>query len=165
MAQIAQCDIDCLGVDALSRPLHLDLLHSDFSLLGWCTAAMMGHGMLGVVGAGALNGIEQALWDIKGKALGCPVWQLLGGKMRDRVHVYAHAASVESAQALVEKGYDSIKIGGGQNCLQVGGRAITSVVAAATAPLFFAALISGTHCCSSHRMWRRSVQPLETRWI
>jgi galactonate dehydratase len=38
----------------------------------------------------ALSGIEQALWDIKGKALGVPVYELLGGPTRDRVRVYAH---------------------------------------------------------------------------
>ena len=52
---------------------------------------MMGHGMTGVVGSGAINGIEMALWDIKGKALGTPVWNLLGGKVRDSVRVYGHA--------------------------------------------------------------------------
>ncbi len=36
----------------------------------------------------ALTGIETALWDIAGKALGLPVYQLLGGKVRDRVRVY-----------------------------------------------------------------------------
>ncbi|KAJ8100174.1 enolase C-terminal domain-like protein [Lipomyces tetrasporus] len=36
----------------------------------------------------ALAGLDIALWDIKGKALGVPVWQLLGGKVRDRVAVY-----------------------------------------------------------------------------
>ena len=35
--------------------------------------AMMGHGMTGVVGNGAMTGIEMALWDLKGKALGVPV--------------------------------------------------------------------------------------------
>ncbi|KAG6887934.1 hypothetical protein C0992_010181 [Termitomyces sp. T32_za158] len=36
----------------------------------------------------ALSGLDIALWDIKGKKLGVPVWQLLGGKVRDRVKVY-----------------------------------------------------------------------------
>ena len=51
----------------------------------------MAHGMTGTVGGGAMTGIEMALWDIKGKALGKPVWNLLGGQVRDRVRVYAHA--------------------------------------------------------------------------
>jgi galactonate dehydratase len=45
----------------------------------------------GVAGAliTALTGIELALWDLKGKALGVPVYELLGGKFRDKVRVYA----------------------------------------------------------------------------
>ena len=39
----------------------------------------------------ALSGIDMALWDIKGKALGVPIYELLGGPTRDRVRVYAHA--------------------------------------------------------------------------
>ena len=38
----------------------------------------------------ALAGVEIALWDIKGKALGVPVWQLLGGKVRDAVPIYVN---------------------------------------------------------------------------
>ncbi len=38
----------------------------------------------------AVSGIEIALWDIAGKALGAPVWRLLGGKVRDKVRVYTH---------------------------------------------------------------------------
>ena len=38
----------------------------------------------------ALSGIDQALWDIAGKFYGVPVYQLLGGPVRDRVRVYAH---------------------------------------------------------------------------
>ena len=68
-----------------------------------------------------------ALWDIKGKALGVPVWQLLGGKMRSRVRCYAHGSTREEARDLIAKGYDAIKIGGGQNCLQnVHGTQVTS---------------------------------------
>src|SRR5271155_3815611 len=44
-----------------------------------------GFWMLGVIGMTALSGVEIALWDILGKALGVPVWRLLGGKLRDRV--------------------------------------------------------------------------------
>src|SRR5438105_9000513 len=39
----------------------------------------------------ALSGIDQALWDIKGKALGIPIYELLGGPTRRRIRVYAHA--------------------------------------------------------------------------
>ena len=38
----------------------------------------------------ALSGIDMALWDLKGKALGVPCWQLLGGQFRDRVPCYAN---------------------------------------------------------------------------
>ena len=37
----------------------------------------------------ALAGLEQALWDLKGRALGLPAWQMLGGKVRDKVRSYA----------------------------------------------------------------------------
>ncbi|SDT12272.1 galactonate dehydratase [Microterricola viridarii] len=42
----------------------------------------------GAVLASAVSGIDQALWDIKGKALGVPVHELLGGAVRDRIRVY-----------------------------------------------------------------------------
>lgn len=46
----------------------------------------------GPVVCSALGGIEMALWDIKGKVFGCPVWQLLGGKVRDKIKLYGHVA-------------------------------------------------------------------------
>ncbi|MBX2997933.1 MAG: mandelate racemase/muconate lactonizing enzyme family protein [Caldilineaceae bacterium] len=80
--------------------------------------AMMGHGMTGIVGGGALTGIEMALWDIKGKALGVPVWNLLGGKIRDEIRMYAHAGNAETALKMVERGYTGVKAGGVKNPLQ-----------------------------------------------
>lgn len=74
--------------------------------------AMMGHGMTGIVGGGAMMGIEMALWDIMGKALNLPVYKLLGGKLRDRVRLYAHAHSGASARDLVDRGYNALKTGG-----------------------------------------------------
>jgi galactonate dehydratase len=41
----------------------------------------------------ALSGVEMALWDLLGKALGAPVWRLLGGKFRDRVRLYADSGA------------------------------------------------------------------------
>ncbi len=69
----------------------------------------------------ALGAIEVALWDIVGKALGAPVYNLLGGKCRDRVRAYLHAqvwggevepgpdVYVELARARVAEGFSAIK--------------------------------------------------------
>jgi galactonate dehydratase len=75
-------------------------------------SALMAHGMLGTVGGGAMTGIDMALWDIKGKALNTPVWNLLGGKLRDRIRIYAHANTVEVALDLKKRGIAAIKCGG-----------------------------------------------------
>lgn len=79
----------------------------------------------GVIGMTAISGIEIALWDIFGKSLGLPVWQLLGGKVRDKVKVYSHLGMgkrdavyetfavdklLESAAALLETGYRALKV-------------------------------------------------------
>ncbi|MCD6504343.1 mandelate racemase/muconate lactonizing enzyme family protein [Candidatus Bathyarchaeota archaeon] len=73
--------------------------------------AFMGHGLTGVVGAGAMTGIEIALWDIVGKALKTPLYNLLGGKCREKVKVYGHAHSVKEALNLVDRGYKALKMG------------------------------------------------------
>jgi galactonate dehydratase len=63
----------------------------------------------------ALSGIDQALWDIKGKALGVPVYELLGGPTRDRVRVYAHASRPEQMKALQKQGFTAFKAGVAKN--------------------------------------------------
>lgn len=78
----------------------------------------------------AMAGIDSALWDIRGKALNAPVWQLLGGKMRDKLRLYwSHCGSIrarhadrlglkpvkttgdlrELAHEVMERGYTAIK--------------------------------------------------------
>src|SRR3989442_3080292 len=59
----------------------------------------------------ALSGIDQALWDIKGKALGVPVYELLGGPTRDRIRVYAHAGSPEDIRTAIAGGFTAFKTG------------------------------------------------------
>ncbi len=64
----------------------------------------------GVVGNSALSGIDIALWDLKGKAQNVPVYQLLGGKCRERIRIYqaAHGADtndlVDMAVSMAKKG-------------------------------------------------------------
>src|SRR6476619_3054928 len=59
----------------------------------------------------ALSGIGQALWDIKGKALGVPVYELLGGPTRNRIRVYAHGSEPDQLKAGVAKGFTAFKTG------------------------------------------------------
>lgn len=72
----------------------------------------------------ALSGIDQALWDIAGKHFGVPVYQLLGGAVRDRIRVYAHwgihdltESGLEVARTrldwLRQRGYTAFKAGPG----------------------------------------------------
>lgn len=66
----------------------------------------------------ALAGIDQALWDIKGKALGVPVSELLGGCVRDRIKVYSWiggdrpSETAAAAKAAVDLGFTAVKMNG-----------------------------------------------------
>jgi len=66
-----------------------------------------------------ISAIEMALWDIKGKALGVPVYEMLGGKFRDRARVYANGWSfrcakpaefAREAERVVRDGYTALKL-------------------------------------------------------
>src|SRR5579875_958069 len=79
----------------------------------------------GVVGMSAISGIEIACWDIFGQSVGLPIYQLLGGRVRDRIRMYDHlgggemkslyqdretGAMAERARRSVEDGYSAIKV-------------------------------------------------------
>lgn len=65
----------------------------------------------GPVLTSALSGIDMALWDIKGKALGVPVYEMLGGPTRNRVRVYAHARTPDAVKEAKARGFTAFKTG------------------------------------------------------
>ena len=79
----------------------------------------------GMAEGSAISGIEQACWDILGKSLNVPIWQLLGGNVRDEIRLYDHLGggekdsvyhaldaeqAREKARESVELGFDAIKL-------------------------------------------------------
>ncbi len=70
----------------------------------------------GPVLTSAISGIEQAMWDIKGKFYGAPVYELIGGGVRDRIEVYRWIGgdhprdTAAAAKEAVEQGYRAIKM-------------------------------------------------------
>jgi galactonate dehydratase len=70
----------------------------------------------GAVTLSAMSAIEQALWDIKGKVAGLPVYELLGGRCHDRIRLYVNGPGgatleelADSARSLVERGFTAMK--------------------------------------------------------
>ncbi|MFQ8432558.1 galactonate dehydratase [Amaricoccus sp. W119] len=72
----------------------------------------------GAVHMSAIAGIDQALWDIKGKALGVPVHALLGGQLRDRIRVYSWIGgdrpgdTARMAKDCADRGFTAVKMNG-----------------------------------------------------
>src|ERR1700733_4602782 len=74
----------------------------------------------GPIGMSAIAGVDQALWDIKGKHHGVPVHALLGGQVRDKIKVYSWIGGdrpsdvANNARAVVERGFKAVKMNGSE---------------------------------------------------
>ncbi len=119
-AEASKAIVDCLlaplvyGRDPLDIQPIWELMYSTMRMRGHNSGFMLE----------AMSGIDIALWDIAGQALGVPVAKLMGGQMRDRIPVYAsslprvHVSAGEAgwrglgeaAAALAEEGYRAIKV-------------------------------------------------------
>lgn len=82
----------------------------------WQVAYRGGFYRGGPVLMSALAGLEQALWDLKGKAVGLPAWEMLGGRVRDKIRAYAWIGGdrpqeiAEAASARREQGFSAVKM-------------------------------------------------------
>ena len=77
------------------------------------------YGRAGEIVMSGIACVEMACWDIVGKALGQPIWRLLGGKVRDRIKAYANGwytvertpdAFHKAARVVVDRGYQALKV-------------------------------------------------------
>jgi galactonate dehydratase len=84
----------------------------------WQTLYRGGFYRGGAILMSALAGIDQALWDIKGKTIGAPVYQLLGGLVRDRMKTYSWVGGDRPAEVIAgirklqQEGFDTFKLNG-----------------------------------------------------
>ncbi len=103
---------------ALERHLTPFLIGRDVSRIEetWQMSMVHGYWRNGPVLNNAISGVDQALWDIKGKRAGMPVHDLLGGKSREGAHVYVHADGPTSADVasrateFVDAGYRFVRV-------------------------------------------------------
>ena len=105
-------------VTAMEKHLKPFLIGRDVSRIEeiWQMGMVHSYWRNGPVLSNAISGADQALWDIKGKQAGMPVYELLGGKCREAAAVYGHAggnspeAVADSVQQFMENGYRYIRI-------------------------------------------------------
>ena len=82
----------------------------------WQSSYVSSYWRNGPVLNNALSGVDQALWDIKGKMANMPVYDLLGGRAREAAPVYVHASGEsheevgDKVQAFVEQGFHHVRV-------------------------------------------------------
>src|SRR5262245_2619179 len=82
----------------------------------WQAAYFSSYWKNGPVLNNAISGVDQALWDIKGRQAGMPVYQLLGGKCREAVDCYGHASggeiqqTIDSAKGYISQGFRHVRV-------------------------------------------------------
>lgn len=108
-------------VTAIEKHLKPFLIGRDVSRIEeiWQMSMVNSYWRNGPVLSNAVSGVDQALWDIKGKQASMPVYQLLGGKCREGAAVYGHAGGgtpeqiADSVRQFMEKGYHYIRVQAG----------------------------------------------------
>ena len=82
----------CTSVEAVIKEYEEYLIGKDPMMIEHHLQALYRGGFYrgGPLMLSAISGIEQALWDIKGKYYNCPVYEMLGGKCRDKIRMYTH---------------------------------------------------------------------------
>ncbi len=103
---------------AIERHLKAFLIGRDVDRVEelWQMSMVHGYWRNGPVLNNAISGVDQALWDIKGKRAGMPLYQLLGGKSREAAAVYVHADGAtpdevaDKAQRFLEEGFRHVRI-------------------------------------------------------
>jgi galactonate dehydratase len=100
-------------VAAAVRDLEQFLIGEDPTRVDYLWQRMYRHGFWrgGVAILSAISGLEQALWDITGKAYGQPVYKLLGGAVRDFIPCYTHCGRPDQARQYMEQGWRAFKSG------------------------------------------------------
>ena len=113
-----ECTVGAVSVGAVVEELGATLVGKNPFRIEehWQTLYNFSHNIRGgVLHMAGISGIDIALWDIKGKALGVPVYELLGGAMRDKFWAYGRFdgrtrdAAVENALSWVEQGMSALK--------------------------------------------------------
>jgi L-alanine-DL-glutamate epimerase-like enolase superfamily enzyme len=110
------------GVETIVHALRDAVVGEDPQNIDWLYQKMVrymsGAGSTGGASLSAISGVEMALWDVKGQALKTPIYNLLGGRYRDHIRVYADcghgarptpASWAEKAKKVVAAGFTALK--------------------------------------------------------